>query len=100
MIENAVQDDADPFCMRLRYKIGKKTIGCLQILLIRHTTDKTLCPSIVVLAIRQNLTFILHNLPIMWINMIIICNIILMIRWRHKKRIKINHLNPQTFQIV
>ncbi len=100
MIKNAVQNHFDPASMRLLHQFCKKGITGVKVFPVRYPVDVSCRLTVFRSAVLQQFSPIVYDLSQMGINIIIILYIIFMIRRRNKKRIKINHVYSQIFQIV
>ena len=86
--------------MDLLHKLDKELVARLQILLIRHTADISRSMGILCIPILEQLPFVLNNLSEMRVHIVIILDIVLMIRRRHKNRIQVNDLYSQILQVI
>ena len=100
VVENAVQNHLHAALVRLLHQVDKQFIARLQVRLVRHTVNIPRCPHIVLVARPEQIAFVGDNLSEMRINIVIILNIILMVRWRNKHRIQINDLHTEILQII
>ncbi len=100
MIKYSVQNHTHSTTMHRFHQLDKQCITCLQ---INPVTGSLLVFSrgyIVCIRFKKSITAICHNSSKMWVNIIIILNIILMVGGRNKQWIKVYHLYPKFFQIV
>ena len=100
MVENAVQNDAHPSCVRLLYQLCEKCIRGGKVFVRCCARDIKRCGFIRFGIRRQNRTAFSDDFPEMGVDMPIILRIVFMIAWRNKKRIEIKHLYAQLRQIV
>ena len=100
MIKYTVQDDTHPTPVHLLHQSGKQFVAGFQIADITYSFLIFGCMYIVRCAFRQCLAAISHDFSIVRIDIVVILNIIFMIGWGYKQRIKVNHFNPQILKIV
>ena len=84
VVKHTVQNHLHAALMRFFYYFYKKFIAGFQVLFVSNTMNIFRRLTIFQFAFFQHITAILHNAPNMWVNVIIILDIVFMVGWRHK----------------
>ena len=100
VVEYAVQNNLHSAPMRFLHQLCKECIGSLEISLVCHALDVLGRMAVVIIVPCQRLSAVLHDLPVMGIDIVIVLNIVFMIRRGNKEGIKVDHLYAQSLQIV
>ena len=86
--------------MCLLHQMCKKFIAGIKIHFLGYSGNILLCLRIGLFSSRKHFSLIIYNFSNMWVNIVIILYVIFVIGRRHKQRIKVNHLNPELFEII
>ena len=100
VIEYSVQNNLHASSVRFFHYFRKKSIACLQIILIGYSVYISCGKTVLMLIVSKQLSFVMNDPAEMRINIVIILNIILMIGRRDKQRIKIYDIHTKILQII
>ena len=100
VIEHAVQDHSHAPSVTLLHKSLEDPVGVFQVFHAGHTADISARAGIVLLTPAQHISLVTDKLPQMRIDVIIILYVVLMVGWRDKQGVEIDHIHTQILQII
>ena len=100
VVEHTVQDHLHPPLVHLFHQPDEKFIAGFQIPDVSGSLLIFLRADIVIGAFRKRIPAVLHDPPIMRIDVIIVLYVIFMIGRRYKKRVKIDHFDAKVLQVI
>ncbi len=93
MVKDAIDDDLHATAMNLLHNFCKKCVGCFQVCLVCNTVHVAGCQLIFCDALWQKFTFVGNNFAKVWVDIVVILDVVFVVRWAYEKWIEIDDIN-------